>query len=622
MSRAPPTPAILAKLARGGRSWRGVDAYSSCKVGAQVLFTSFAGATPRERAREFGAIRALRPSLRRAIDHWSLSAASSVGRLSDEQWREAVMEFLSRLEYPADTAIHVVRHTDTNHDHVHLVVSRIATISGQVHSDSNLARRMVPAAAAAAARLGLQPMASDGRGRRPRKTDRTERAQRRAARRGTPAPQPTSLLDAAVAALRSGPRSFAELQVRLAGLGVEAELARQKSGRVQGWKLRQAGAAEWSKASDVHRALAWTQVQRVIARTASEAPRPEMLPSIRPTDSTAVSPSKSYPKGVPVSATSKTQRAPAPRLLAPVEPAAQMPELPPPASRAATAALDSARQAARKELDAVPTSALDGYLDLLHGQAPPPAVAVLLKSVLEALLRLIYRLVVLLVGGRLSGSTPAQALLPFSAVPRDPALRHQVASVVERELDERARLAPRQEPDIGIARSSTERQVQDLQQQLKAAPRGEALSRAAMVRSNSESNVAAARRGEHAAARRLAAAGTAAPQSGLRALLDRFANRRHQESIAAAQRDAAEAHEARKAAEAAARSALPEHKAALCSQLDELSKGLQMLNRRLHRLEIELQAAKAAATRVHRESIDHEQTPSADPLRDGGYRSR
>jgi hypothetical protein len=290
MARLPAAvPPILAKLAKGGKGWRGVDEYASGKPGAQVLASSFAGATPRERAREFAAIRALRPTLKRVLDHWSLSASPGLGRLSDMQWRQAAAVFLNEMGYGAAGGypFHMVRHVDTDHDHVHLVISRISPVSGQVHSDSNLARRMVPAAAAAAAKLNLQPTPpAPDRARAPRKTDRTERAARRAERRGTPPPRPADLLEAARAALQLQPRSWQELQTELAAMGVEAELVQQSTGRVQGWKLRPAGSHEWLKATEIHRALSWTQVQKVLARAAAQAnPAPAPRPAKPPPES-------------------------------------------------------------------------------------------------------------------------------------------------------------------------------------------------------------------------------------------------------------------------------------------------------------------------------------------------
>ena len=88
-----------------------------------LLDTNMAGENPRELAQEFGAIRELRPGLGKAVFHASLSAAPGE-QLSDEQWREIGQEYLAGMGF-TDNQYVISRHTDTEHEHIHILANRI-----------------------------------------------------------------------------------------------------------------------------------------------------------------------------------------------------------------------------------------------------------------------------------------------------------------------------------------------------------------------------------------------------------------------------------------------------------------------------------------------------------------
>ena len=104
-----------------------------------LLDTNMAGETPRELAAEFGAIRDLRPGLGKAVLHVSLSAAPGE-QLSDEQWREIGQRYLAGMDLDQNQYV-LTRHTDTAHEHIHIVANRIG-FDGQVVSDSHDYQRM------------------------------------------------------------------------------------------------------------------------------------------------------------------------------------------------------------------------------------------------------------------------------------------------------------------------------------------------------------------------------------------------------------------------------------------------------------------------------------------------
>lgn len=84
------------------------------------------GTDPRDLARQFAISRQLRPDIKKPVWHCSLSLPPGE-RLPDEKWAEIARDFLARMGLDPDARQwHCVRHTDQDHDHIHLVVSRVA----------------------------------------------------------------------------------------------------------------------------------------------------------------------------------------------------------------------------------------------------------------------------------------------------------------------------------------------------------------------------------------------------------------------------------------------------------------------------------------------------------------
>ena len=93
-----------------------------------------AGKTARELAQEFGAVRKLRPTLGKAVLHVSLSATPGE-KLTDEQWREIGKRYIDGMDLDQSQYC-VIKHSDTEHEHVHIIANRIR-FDGTVVSDSH-----------------------------------------------------------------------------------------------------------------------------------------------------------------------------------------------------------------------------------------------------------------------------------------------------------------------------------------------------------------------------------------------------------------------------------------------------------------------------------------------------
>jgi hypothetical protein len=126
-----------------GKGFRGVLNYVFGRAKSpELVGGNMYGADPRALAQEFGDWRELRPGLTRAVFHSSLSLPHGPGgreELTDVQWREVAERYLEYLGYGRSPFV-VVRHRDTEHDHVHIVAARIGA-DGRTVSDSHDFRR-------------------------------------------------------------------------------------------------------------------------------------------------------------------------------------------------------------------------------------------------------------------------------------------------------------------------------------------------------------------------------------------------------------------------------------------------------------------------------------------------
>lgn len=117
-----------------GRSFRGLLNYLHEKEQARLIGGNMAGMTPRVLAAEFRVARDLNPRLQKAVYHASLSLPKDE-RLDDDRWREIAADYLTGMGFEGSQYA-VYRHSDREHDHIHIVASRIRIPDGSTVSDS------------------------------------------------------------------------------------------------------------------------------------------------------------------------------------------------------------------------------------------------------------------------------------------------------------------------------------------------------------------------------------------------------------------------------------------------------------------------------------------------------
>ncbi|BAZ36728.1 hypothetical protein NIES4101_26480 (plasmid) [Calothrix sp. NIES-4101] len=130
------------------RSFRSTLDYVLEKEEASIIDSNMGGYNSRQLAKEFGAARRMRPKFQRACGHIILSiphrdASHPQGEyhehLDDEKYADIAQRWLKAMEFLGDE-LHksqyvIARHHDTNHEHIHIIASRIR-MDGSVVPDS------------------------------------------------------------------------------------------------------------------------------------------------------------------------------------------------------------------------------------------------------------------------------------------------------------------------------------------------------------------------------------------------------------------------------------------------------------------------------------------------------
>jgi Relaxase/Mobilisation nuclease domain len=117
-----------------GTSFRGVLNYLHHKEGAERIGGNMIGQEPRSLAAEFRVSRSLNRRLKKAVYHASLSLPKTES-LNAVQWMAIAQDYLNGMGFEGCQYV-VYRHSDQDHDHIHIVASRIRLVDGKTVSDS------------------------------------------------------------------------------------------------------------------------------------------------------------------------------------------------------------------------------------------------------------------------------------------------------------------------------------------------------------------------------------------------------------------------------------------------------------------------------------------------------
>lgn len=124
---------MKAKVERGA-GFRGVLNYNMGKGGGnacEIIGGNMSGTDAQSLAAEFALSREARPGVRRPVWHTSLTLPKGEN-LDGDKWSEIAADFMDGMSL-ADHQHVVIRHHDTDFDHVHIVASRISLDGGLWH---------------------------------------------------------------------------------------------------------------------------------------------------------------------------------------------------------------------------------------------------------------------------------------------------------------------------------------------------------------------------------------------------------------------------------------------------------------------------------------------------------
>lgn len=240
---------MIAKLIKG-KGFRGALEYDLQKQKGYILDSNMAGKSARELASEFGAVRALKPNLSKAVCHVSLSI-SPEEQLSDEQWKDVAQIYIKSMGYENSQYL-VTKHTDTEHPHIHILANRV-TMKGEVVSDSYDYKRQELVMRQLEKEYGLKSVELSSKIKRKGFT----KGEIEQALRTKEAPVRMKLQDMVDKCMKKYP-SLEQFVSEMKEQGVETKLNMATTGRISGISFSLDGVA--MKGSDLGKAYTWNSL--------------------------------------------------------------------------------------------------------------------------------------------------------------------------------------------------------------------------------------------------------------------------------------------------------------------------------------------------------------------------
>lgn len=126
-----------------GRKFKGCLNYVLNKPGAELISTNLIGSTVDDFANQFNEISDLK-QITKPVLHIPLSLPKGE-KLSDEKWNEVIDSYFKKMDLDINKNQFVaVRHTDNDHDHIHLVINKV-DYNLKVFKDPFSAKRSIKA---------------------------------------------------------------------------------------------------------------------------------------------------------------------------------------------------------------------------------------------------------------------------------------------------------------------------------------------------------------------------------------------------------------------------------------------------------------------------------------------
>lgn len=217
---------------------------------------SMCGQSVAELSSEFAVTTSMRPEIQKPVWHCSLSLAHGE-QITPEKWNEVCVKFLDKMKIDSNLTPWVaVQHSDKEHQHVHLVVSRIQS-DGQIWKDSKEVYRAIEATQELEKEFGLKQT----KGFEARAEAKTlSRGEMGMFERTGELPPKIHIQQAVQAVIAKGPCTAPAFVDALSKRGIRAKPNLALTGTMNGFSFESGGVA--FKGSQLGAGFKWSELQK------------------------------------------------------------------------------------------------------------------------------------------------------------------------------------------------------------------------------------------------------------------------------------------------------------------------------------------------------------------------
>lgn len=235
---------------------------------ADLIGGNLAGMTAQELTMEFRQVAALRPDIKKTVWHSSLALPKG-DRLKNEQWNQIVEDYLEGLGFDLKTTpFVVVRHQNTQSDHVHIAASRV-NLSGNLYLGKNEHLIATQLTQKIELKHNLTVTPGPGHKAQQKALKTTEKAM--AARTGKVPPRRQLQLTIDNVVSNNSSLSIDDFIKKLAEVGVIAKPNLSKSGKMSGFSFKISDIA--FKASQLGKNYGWQTLEKRLQQQPDNIPQ-------------------------------------------------------------------------------------------------------------------------------------------------------------------------------------------------------------------------------------------------------------------------------------------------------------------------------------------------------------
>ena len=259
---------MIGKISKG-KNFSGVLKYVEQKHEARLIGGNMLGRNAYELAAQFRVSEALNDRVERPVFHASLSLPSRE-KLTDNQWSDLAQRYLEKMDFDEDHQWVAYRHSDTEHEHIHIIASRISVVDGHAATQEYDYYRSQEAIRELEKEFDLQPVPcswqqsqkmpqSEVKGRRPKlETDRGKESKAKIDRT-------KQFLQSAISFETRDHPSFSKFVSRLNDQGIRVGIKQTRTGKIQGISYEMDGVA--LRGSRLGSSYTWNGIQNKLGVT-------------------------------------------------------------------------------------------------------------------------------------------------------------------------------------------------------------------------------------------------------------------------------------------------------------------------------------------------------------------